>query len=97
MLRFKVQVAVYSVSDITGNCSLKYGNTASLKCRNSPLLMINYFRFAFGLGAKWRYMGYSGSSLHSPGREIWLLSWLKGMSWGLEKPYCTKLPVAGFL
>ena len=50
-----------------------------------------------GLGAKWRYVGYFGSSLHPPGREIWLLSWLKGMSWGLEKPCCTKLPVAGFL
>ena len=32
-----------------------------------------------------------------PGREIWLLSWLKGMSWRLEKPCCTKLPVIGFL
>ena len=54
-------------------------------------------RFDDGLGAKWRYVGYFGSSLHPPGREIWLLSWLKGMSWGLEKPCCTKLPVAGFL
>ena len=27
-----------------------------------------------GLGAKWRYAGYFGSSLHPPGREIWLLS-----------------------
>ena len=42
-------------------------------------------------------MGYFGSSLHPPGREIWLLSWLKGMSLGLEKPCCTKLPVAGLL
>ena len=51
----------------------------------------------YGLGAKWRYVGYFGSSLQPPGREIWLLSWLKGISWGLEKPCCTKLPVAGFL
>ena len=58
----------------------------------------NYTRYyAFGLGAKWRYVGYFASSLHPPGIEIWLLSWLKGMPGRLEKPCCTKLPVAGFL
>ena len=41
-------------------------------------------------GLFWELVAYTG-------REIWLLSWLKGMSRGLEKPCCTKLPVAGFL
>ena len=62
-----------------------------------PIFLLSFNEGWIGLGAKWRYVGYFGSSLHPSGREIWLLSWLKGMSWGLEKPCCTKLPVAGFL
>ena len=31
------------------------------------------------------------------GRKIWLLSWVRHMSWGLGNPYLTKLPVVIFL
>ena len=30
-----------------------------------------------------------------PGREIWLLLWLKGIPGRLEKPCCSKLPLQG--
>ena len=38
MFKLKVELEVYSVCYINGNCSQKYGNTTSLKCRKSPLL-----------------------------------------------------------
>ena len=38
MFKMKVELEICSVYNITGNCSHKYGNTASLKYRNSHLL-----------------------------------------------------------
>ena len=38
MFKLKVELEVYNVCYITGNCSQKYGNTTPLKCQNSHLL-----------------------------------------------------------
>ena len=42
-------------------------------------------------------MGYFSFLYHPPGREIWLLSRVRDMSWKLGNPCCTKLSVVNFL
>ena len=50
-----------------------------------------------GLGAKVRYVAYSASLLHPPGREMRLLSSVTGMSGLLKKPCLTSWSVVRFL
>ena len=65
---------------------------------HTPLLHIpSPWKVLNGLGAKLRYKGYFASLLQPPGWKIWLLSWVRHMSWGLGNPCFTKLPVVIFL
>ena len=65
---------------------------------HTPLLHIpSPWKVLNGLGAKLRYKGYFASLLQPPGWKIWLLSWVRHMSWGLVNPCFTKLPVVIFL